>query len=71
MFRVDTLREALEKAAAEGFVGTDDAEIVERIGVPVGVVSGEPGNLKITDRADLLAAERLLRERSHETGRGG
>ena len=64
VFRVEVLREALEKAAAEGFIGTDDAEIVERIGVPVAVVSGDPSNIKITDRADLLAAERWLRDRS-------
>ena len=38
VFRTELLREALEKALAEGFVGTDDAEIVERIGVPVTVV---------------------------------
>jgi 2-C-methyl-D-erythritol 4-phosphate cytidylyltransferase len=63
VFRVEVLREALEKAAAEGFIGTDDAEIVERIGVPVTVVSGDASNVKITDRADLIAADRWLRER--------
>jgi 2-C-methyl-D-erythritol 4-phosphate cytidylyltransferase len=66
VFRVEVLREALEKAAAEGFVGTDDAEIVERMGVPVEVVPGDPSNIKITDRADLIAAERWLHDR--ETG---
>jgi 2-C-methyl-D-erythritol 4-phosphate cytidylyltransferase len=72
VFRVDVLREALEKAAAEGFVGTDDAEIVERIGVPVTVVTGDPSNIKITERADLVAAERWLRERRDtETGDDG
>jgi 2-C-methyl-D-erythritol 4-phosphate cytidylyltransferase len=60
VFRVEVLREALEKAVAEAFIGTDDAEIVERIGVPVTVVSGDPNNIKITDRADLIAAERWL-----------
>jgi len=63
VFRVDVLREALEKAAAEAFVGTDDAEIVERIGVPVAVVAGDASNIKITDRVDLVAAERWLRDR--------
>ena len=69
VFRVEVLREALEKAAAEGFIGTDDAEIVERIGVPVTVVSGDASNVKITDRADLIAAERWLRD--HETQGAG
>jgi 2-C-methyl-D-erythritol 4-phosphate cytidylyltransferase len=65
VFRVEVLREAMEKAAAEAFVGTDDAEIVERIGVRVTVVPGDPNNLKITDHADLVAAERWLREREN------
>jgi 2-C-methyl-D-erythritol 4-phosphate cytidylyltransferase len=69
VFRVDVLREALEKAAAEAFIGTDDAEIVERIGVPVSVVPGDLSNIKITDRADLIAAERWLRDqREDQTG---
>jgi 2-C-methyl-D-erythritol 4-phosphate cytidylyltransferase len=70
VFRVELLREALEKAAAEGFVGTDDAEIVERIGVPVAVVVGDPSNIKITDRADLDAAERWLCDQ-RTAGKGG
>ncbi len=61
VFRVEVLREALEKSAAEAFIGTDDAEIVERIGVPVTVVPGDSSNIKITDRADLREAERWLR----------
>jgi 2-C-methyl-D-erythritol 4-phosphate cytidylyltransferase len=69
VFRVEVLREAMEKAAAEGFVGTDEAEIVERIGVPVSVVAGDPSNIKITDRADLVTAERWLSDRrENETG---
>ncbi len=69
VFHVEVLRKALEKAASEGFVGTDDAEIVERIGVPITVVSGDPSNIKITDRADLIAAERWLRDqRENEVG---
>jgi 2-C-methyl-D-erythritol 4-phosphate cytidylyltransferase len=70
VFRVEVLREALEKAAAEGFVGTDEAEIVERIGVPVSVVVGDPSNIKITDGADLVAAERWLSDR-RENEMGG
>jgi len=69
VFRVEVLREAIEKAAAEGFVGTDEAEIVERIGVPVSVVVGDPSNIKITDRADLVTAERWLSDQcENETG---
>jgi 2-C-methyl-D-erythritol 4-phosphate cytidylyltransferase len=60
VFRLDLLREALEKAAAEGFVGTDDSQLVERLGVPVTVVPGSHANFKLTDQADMAAAERWL-----------
>jgi 2-C-methyl-D-erythritol 4-phosphate cytidylyltransferase len=63
VFRVELLREGLAKADAEGFVGTDDAQLVERLGVAVRVVPGEPENLKITGPGDLAAAEAWLRQR--------
>ena len=53
-------REALDKADAEGFVGTDDAQLVERLGVSVRVVLGSARNLKITTADDLRIAEALL-----------
>lgn len=60
VFRADLLREALAKARADGVTGTDDAQLVERLGVPVCVVAGSPRNLKITRPEDLVLAERLL-----------
>ena len=63
VFRIDWLRDALAKAEADGFRGTDDAELVERLGVAVAVVEGDPANLKITTAEDLAAAERWLRRR--------
>ncbi len=63
VFRVEILREALEKARAEGRLATDDAQLVEWLGVPVTAVEGDPDNLKITHPQDLAVAERLLRER--------
>ena len=62
VFRADLLREGLEKADAEGFTATDDAQLVERLGVDVEVVEGSVRNLKITRPADLAIAEALLRE---------
>jgi 2-C-methyl-D-erythritol 4-phosphate cytidylyltransferase len=59
VFRLALLREALAKAEAEGFVGTDDASLVERIGAPVEVVEGDPGNLKITWPEDVALAEAI------------
>jgi 2-C-methyl-D-erythritol 4-phosphate cytidylyltransferase len=63
VFRAALLREALAKAGAEGFRGTDDAELVERLGVRVRVVEGDPQNLKITDPPDLEAAAQWLARR--------
>jgi 2-C-methyl-D-erythritol 4-phosphate cytidylyltransferase len=68
VFRIALLREALAKARAEGFVGTDDAQIVERLGVSVAVVEGDPANLKITHPEDLDAAEQWLRAREGASG---
>jgi 2-C-methyl-D-erythritol 4-phosphate cytidylyltransferase len=58
-FRCAILLEAHEKARAEGFCGTDDASLVERLGVPVAVVEGSPFNFKITAPDDLMLAEAL------------
>jgi 2-C-methyl-D-erythritol 4-phosphate cytidylyltransferase len=60
VFRVAVLREALEKARAEGHTATDCAQLVEALGVRVHVVPGDPDNAKITDAEDLAAAERAL-----------
>ncbi len=67
VFRASLLREAIAKAEAAGFQGTDDAQIVERLGVSVEIVAGDPSNLKITWPADLAWAEACLRERDGET----
>jgi len=59
-FRTELLREALEKALAEGRSGTDCASLVEALGAPVWVVEGDPDNRKITGPEDLAEAEREL-----------
>ena len=60
-FRRDLILQAHRHARDEGFVGTDDALLVERLGHPVAVVQDSRENLKITTPADLLAAEAILR----------
>ncbi|MBB3114263.1 2-C-methyl-D-erythritol 4-phosphate cytidylyltransferase [Paenibacillus phyllosphaerae] len=61
-FRRALLLEAHEKAADSGFVGTDDAVVVERFGgVPVVVAEGEYTNIKITTPEDMPWAEFLLK----------
>jgi len=68
IFRVQTpqaflypvLRRALEAARHDRFYGTDEAMLVERIGLPVRTVEGDPRNIKITTPLDLKIAEALL-----------
>jgi 2-C-methyl-D-erythritol 4-phosphate cytidylyltransferase len=59
-FRADLLREAHRRASANRVLGTDDAALVERLGAPVRLVPGLPGNVKITRPEDLPLARRLL-----------
>ena len=66
VFRAALLHEALAKARADAFQGTDDAQLVERLGVPVEIVEGDASNLKITWPADLAWAEACVRERRDE-----
>jgi 2-C-methyl-D-erythritol 4-phosphate cytidylyltransferase len=56
-FRVGLLRKAFAEAEADGFVGTDEASLAERAGIPVVVVSGPARNFKITQPGDLELAE--------------
>lgn len=62
-FRRDVLAEAHEKIAAEGDGATDDAGMVERLGVPVVVVPGHEEAFKITRPLDLVLAEAVLARR--------
>ncbi|MEE8349077.1 MAG: 2-C-methyl-D-erythritol 4-phosphate cytidylyltransferase [Acidobacteriota bacterium] len=52
-FKMSLLQAAFEAAMKEGFYGTDESSLVERMGVPVQVVPGEGSNVKITWREDL------------------
>src|ERR1700704_465485 len=63
-FRYSILKKAFEDAAADGFVGTDEASLIERSGHPVAVVMGSPRNLKITTPGDLGLAEFYLKSES-------
>jgi 2-C-methyl-D-erythritol 4-phosphate cytidylyltransferase len=63
-FRFSVLRQAFADAEADGFIGTDEASVVERSGVQVAVVLGSPANLKITHPGDLKLAEFYLQHRS-------
>lgn len=62
-FSGQLLRTAYDLAAKEGFLGTDDAGLVERLGVKVKIVSGNYQNIKITTPEDMLVAAALLEQR--------
>lgn len=64
-FRFALLQSAFAEATADGFMGTDEASLVERAGQSVAVVPGSAMNLKITQPGDLELAEFYLRHRGH------
>ncbi|MCR8636331.1 2-C-methyl-D-erythritol 4-phosphate cytidylyltransferase [Paenibacillus radicis (ex Xue et al. 2023)] len=59
-FRLSLLKLAYEQAEKDGFAGTDDAMLVERIGTPVQVVESDYYNIKITTPEDLPWAEWII-----------
>jgi 2-C-methyl-D-erythritol 4-phosphate cytidylyltransferase len=58
-FQATWLLEAHNKAARQGFIGTDTASVVEWAGGDVSVIEGDPDNIKITTPEDLARAERI------------
>lgn len=66
VFRAEALRGAHERAAADGFEGTDDASLVERLGGLVVMVAGPRWNVKVTVPEDLEVLEALLSLRERE-----
>ena len=58
-FRKELLDEAYEKACKDGFSGTDDASLVERLGYNVEIVDGDYDNIKITTKEDLPMENRI------------
>ncbi len=58
-FQFSILKEAFDRAFQDGFYGTDDAGLVERIGKRIGIVEGEHTNIKITTPEDLTVEQRI------------
>jgi 2-C-methyl-D-erythritol 4-phosphate cytidylyltransferase len=67
-FQATWLLEAHNKAARQGFLGTDTASVVEWAGGDVSVIEGEVDNIKITTPEDLVRAEGIARRRATESG---
>ncbi len=66
-FWLDLLVRAFHRADEDDFLGTDEAALVERMGVPIHCVVGSPGNIKVTTVSDFDVAERLIRERERSS----
>jgi len=64
-FRYELIQRAFASAAADGFMGTDEASLVERLGESAWVVMGSARNIKITTPADLELAEFLMSKAHH------
>ncbi|MCC7291000.1 MAG: 2-C-methyl-D-erythritol 4-phosphate cytidylyltransferase [Phycisphaerales bacterium] len=68
VFRKSLLLDAYQKLDMDAVV-TDDAQLVEQIGHPVGIVQSDASNLKITVRADLTLAAAIIKSRPAKTVR--
>lgn len=64
VFRYDLLVRAFQSARADGFSGTDESSLVERLDVEVSVVPGSDRNIKITKPGDMDLARLFLREQT-------
>ena len=62
VFRHELLVRAFQAARDDGFVGTDESSLVERMDVEVNVVPGSDRNIKITKPGDMELANLFLRE---------
>lgn len=60
-FKKEILLQAYAQAAADNFLGTDDASLVERIGGKIKIVHSSYKNIKITTPEDIQIAETFLR----------
>ncbi len=66
VFSASIIRKAHGAASADGVDATDDAALVERLGVPVTVIEGSAENIKITRPLDMAVAAAIM-----SRGRGG
>lgn len=63
VFDYKSIMEAHEKAKNSGFIGTDDASLMEWMGRPVKIVEGDRENIKVTTAADLEQVRRSIEEK--------
>jgi 2-C-methyl-D-erythritol 4-phosphate cytidylyltransferase len=64
VFRYAIIADAHASARRDGFHGTDDAALVERLGYPVKLITGSKANIKVTTPEDLAAVAAWLKATS-------
>ncbi len=62
-FRMGIVMDAFRSAKEAQFIGTDDASVVERMGIPVKMVVGSYENIKITTQEDLATANLIVKNK--------
>ena len=68
-FHLELIKRSHEIAKQEGFTGTDDASLVERLGGIVKIIPGSRNNIKITNQEDLKLARAILSDWYHEVAK--
>lgn len=61
-FKAEIIKDAYNKAYKENFYATDDAGLVEYLGVKVYLVKGERENIKITYPLDIEIAKEIMKK---------
>ncbi len=64
-FRLPILMSAHKQAKEQDFLGTDEASLVEKIGLPVMIIESDYDNIKLTTPEDLYFAEAILAKRKN------
>ena len=60
-FKYKLIKRAHENALQDGIEGTDDAMLVEQMGIKIKVIMGSRCNIKITAKEDLLLARAMVK----------
>jgi len=66
-FERQVIKRAYQMAGEDHFYGTDDAALVERIGIRVKMIPGSYDNIKITTKDDLVLGEFLINRRKESS----
>lgn len=69
-FKYETVMVAHEKAIEDGFTGTDDAVLLERMGIKVHIADGDYNNIKLTTQEDMSLGQVIARNQDAFPGSG-